>query len=64
MPLNMLYMMGYCHRSETLVDDLTVEEHFTLFTAVRILILSYVTAIKTIFILRFETFKQTYSTFY
>ncbi|CAB3240181.1 unnamed protein product [Arctia plantaginis] len=33
-PLNTLYMMGYCHRSETLVDDLTVEEHFTLFTTI------------------------------
>lgn len=28
------HMMGYCNRSHFLVDSLTVEEHFTLFTEV------------------------------
>ncbi|CAH3968524.1 unnamed protein product [Pieris brassicae] len=30
-PISMLTMMGYCHRSEVLIDDLTVDEHLTLF---------------------------------
>ncbi|KAH9633506.1 hypothetical protein HF086_013183 [Spodoptera exigua] len=28
------HMMGYCHHSETLIEDLTVQEHFTLFSMV------------------------------
>ncbi|KAJ8736633.1 hypothetical protein PYW08_007289 [Mythimna loreyi] len=27
-------MMGYCHRSETLIEDLTVQEHFTLYSRI------------------------------
>ncbi|XP_022126096.2 ABC transporter A family member 4 [Pieris rapae] len=30
-PISMLTMMGYCHRSEVLIDDLTVDEHLTFF---------------------------------
>lgn len=29
------HMMGYCHRSETLIDDLTVHEHLILYTEVK-----------------------------
>ncbi|KAF9803313.1 hypothetical protein SFRURICE_007159 [Spodoptera frugiperda] len=28
------HMMGYCHHSETLIEDLTVQEHFTLFSMI------------------------------
>ncbi|XP_038207795.1 ABC transporter A family member 4-like [Zerene cesonia] len=31
--MSMQTMMGYCHRSEFLIDDLTVEEHFILFVS-------------------------------
>ncbi|CAK1544413.1 unnamed protein product [Leptosia nina] len=30
-PMSMLTMMGYCHRSEVLIDELTVEENLTFF---------------------------------
>ncbi|XP_039755169.1 uncharacterized protein LOC120630088 [Pararge aegeria] len=30
-PMSMTTMMGYCHRNGCLVDDLTVQEHLTLF---------------------------------
>ncbi|XP_075977961.1 ABC transporter A family member 5-like [Anticarsia gemmatalis] len=33
-PLNKLYMIGYCHRSETLIDDLTVQEHFNVYSMI------------------------------
>lgn len=33
--LSVPYMMGYCHNSSFLIDDLTVEEHLTLFCFVR-----------------------------
>ena len=33
-------MMGYCHRSEALIEDLTVEEHFTMFIKVSLRALS------------------------
>ncbi|CAD0194554.1 unnamed protein product [Chrysodeixis includens] len=28
------YMMGYCHRSDTLIEDLTVQEHFVVFSKI------------------------------
>ncbi|CAG4983976.1 unnamed protein product [Colias eurytheme] len=31
--MSMQTMMGYCHRSEFLIDDLTVEEHFIFFVS-------------------------------
>ncbi|RVE47782.1 hypothetical protein evm_007537 [Chilo suppressalis] len=34
--MSMPYMMGYCHDLKILIDDLTVEEHLTLFTEVGI----------------------------
>ncbi|CAF4949717.1 unnamed protein product [Pieris macdunnoughi] len=33
-PISMLTMMGYCHRSEVLIDDLTVDEHLTFFMSI------------------------------